>query len=46
MEPLNSFNFERALLKLQRTIKSKERKKSFGVGGESKQSDFFGQKFE
>jgi len=33
MEPLNSLNFERALIKLQRAIKSKERKKSFGVGG-------------
>jgi hypothetical protein len=33
METLNSLNFKMALLKLQRTIKSKERKKSFGVGG-------------
>jgi len=44
-----SLNFERALLKLQRAIKSKERKKSFWGGGvlkRTKQSDFFGQKFQ
>jgi len=33
MEPLNSLNFERALLKLQKAIKSKERKKSWGGRG-------------